>query len=137
MTSVTQQARFPVLYDFDQDQALTKNTSKVGPIIQQPLQPRDNFPKGLRGGGPCFDCNNFQFKNFNNKGTIKFWRCANRSCGVLLHTSLNEEFLLYPGKVIVHTHLPNPAEVEIRNLRETMQQSAENEVGDSVVVLCV
>ncbi|CAF1456299.1 unnamed protein product [Rotaria magnacalcarata] len=56
MTSVTQQARFPVLYDFDQDQALTKNTSKVGPIIQQPLQPRDNFPKGLRGGGPCFDC---------------------------------------------------------------------------------
>ncbi|CAF4294365.1 unnamed protein product [Rotaria socialis] len=34
---------------------MTKNASKVGPIIQQPLQPRDNFPEGLRGGGPCFD----------------------------------------------------------------------------------
>ncbi|CAF2234797.1 unnamed protein product, partial [Rotaria magnacalcarata] len=54
--SVTQQARFPVLYDFDQDQALTKDESKVGPVIQQPLQSRDNFPKALRGGGACFDC---------------------------------------------------------------------------------
>ncbi|CAF2269951.1 unnamed protein product [Rotaria magnacalcarata] len=71
---------------------------------------------------------NFQFKNFNNKGTNKFWRCANRSCGVLLHTSLNEEFLRYSGKVIEHNHLPNPAEVEIRNLRETMRQRAENEL---------
>ena len=71
---------------------------------------------------------NFQFKNFNNKGTIKFWRCANRSCGVLLHTSLNEEFLRYSGKVTEHTHLPNPAEEEIRNLRETMRQRAENEL---------
>ena len=71
---------------------------------------------------------NFQFKNFNNKGTIKFWRCANRSCGVLLHTSLNEEFLRYSEKVTEHTHLPNPAEEEIRNLRETMRQRAENEL---------
>ena len=45
---------------------------------------------------------NFQFKNFNNKGTIKFWRCANRSCGVLLQ--------------------------EIRNFRETMRPRAENEL---------
>ena len=71
---------------------------------------------------------NFQFKKLNNKGTIKFWRFANRSCGVLLHTSLNEEFLRYSGKVTEHTHLPNPAGVEIRNFRETMRQRAENEL---------
>ncbi len=30
----------------------------------------------------------FQMKNYNKAKTIKFWRCANRSCGLLLDTNL-------------------------------------------------
>ncbi|CAF1500474.1 unnamed protein product [Rotaria magnacalcarata] len=35
---------------------------------------------------------NFQFKNFNRKKTIKFWRCTNRSCNVILHTNSDDTF---------------------------------------------
>ena len=71
---------------------------------------------------------NFQFKNFNKNKTKKFWRCASRSCGMLLHTNLEDEFLCYSGNKKDHTHLPNPAEAEIRNLRETMKQRAESDL---------
>ncbi|CAF3046139.1 unnamed protein product [Rotaria sp. Silwood2] len=42
---------------------------------------------------PMLTMNGYQYqvKNFNKNKTIKFWRCANRSCGVLLHTNLNAE----------------------------------------------
>jgi hypothetical protein len=70
---------------------------------------------------------NFPLKNFNKSKTIKFCRCANRSCDVLLHMTLNDELLRSSGKVIDHSHLPNPTELEIRNSRETMRQWAENE----------
>ena len=70
----------------------------------------------------------FQLKNFNAKKTMKFWRCADRSCGVLLHTTLDDEFIRYSGKTIDHSHLPNPAESEIRNLREKMRERAEKEL---------
>jgi MarR-like DNA-binding transcriptional regulator SgrR of sgrS sRNA len=71
---------------------------------------------------------NFQFKNFNKDQTIKFWRCAKRSCRVLLHTTLQDDFLRYSGKVTRHSHLPNPAELEVRNVREAMRQRAEEEI---------
>ncbi|CAF1309220.1 unnamed protein product [Rotaria sordida] len=71
---------------------------------------------------------NFQFKNFNKKKDLKFWRCANRSCGVLLHATRDDEFLCYSGKVTDHSHLPNPAELEVRNLREKMRQRTESEI---------
>lgn len=70
----------------------------------------------------------FQMKNYNKSNTIKFWRCANRNCGVLLHTNLNDEFIRYSGKMIEHSHLPNPAELQIRSLREDMRQRAEREL---------
>ncbi|CAF1362499.1 unnamed protein product [Rotaria sordida] len=70
----------------------------------------------------------FQLKNFNKNKTIKFWRCGNRSCGVLLHTNLNDEFVRFSGKTTQHSHLPNPAELEIRNLKEVMRLRAENEL---------
>ena len=70
----------------------------------------------------------FQMKNYNKNKTIKFWRCANRECGVLLHTNLNDEFVRFSGSKTDHSHLPNPAELEIRNLREAMRQRAESEL---------
>ncbi|CAF3377199.1 unnamed protein product [Rotaria sp. Silwood2] len=48
-------------------------------------------------------------KHFNKNKTVKFWRCAKRDCGVLLHTNLNDEFIRFSGKKINRTHLPNPA----------------------------
>ncbi|CAF1405696.1 unnamed protein product, partial [Rotaria sordida] len=71
---------------------------------------------------------NYQFKNFNKDKSIKFWRCAKRSCSVLLHTTLRNEFLRYSGKITRHSHLPNPAEAEVRNLREAMRKRAEKEI---------
>lgn len=70
----------------------------------------------------------FQMKNYNKAKTIKFWRCANRSCGLPLYTNLNDEFVRFSGSVTEHSHLPNPAELEIRNLREEMRQRAEHEL---------
>jgi len=71
---------------------------------------------------------NFQLKNFNKNKINKFCRCAKRNSDVLLHMTLNDTLLRYSGKVTDHSHLPNPAELEIRNLRETMPQKAENEL---------
>jgi hypothetical protein len=70
----------------------------------------------------------FQMKNYNKAKTIKFWRCANRSCGALLHTNLNDEFVRFSGSTTDHSHLSNPASLEIRNLREQMRQRAEHEL---------
>ncbi|CAF2853534.1 unnamed protein product, partial [Rotaria sp. Silwood2] len=69
----------------------------------------------------------FQLKNFNKHRTIKFWRCANRSCHVLVHTTLENQFFRYGGKLSSHTHLPNPSASEVWNLREAMRKRAENE----------
>ena len=46
---------------------------------------------------------------------------------MLLHTTLDDEFIRFSGK-IDHSHLPNPAESEIRNLRERMGERAEKEL---------
>jgi len=62
------------------------------------------------------------------KKTLKFWRCANRNCAALLHTTLDDEFVCYSGRVADHSHLPNPAELQVRNLREKMRERAENEI---------
>jgi len=70
----------------------------------------------------------FPMKNYNKAKTMKFWRCANRNCGLLLHTNLNDEFVRFSGSVTEHSHLPNPVELEIRTLREEMRQRAEHEL---------
>lgn len=70
----------------------------------------------------------FQLKNFNKDKTLKFWRCAVRDCGVLVHTNLNDEFVRFSGKKTEHTHLPNTSTAEIRDLKEKMKQRAENEL---------
>ncbi len=62
------------------------------------------------------------------KKALKFWRYANRNCHVLLYTDLNDEFVRFSGGMTDHSHLLNPAELEIRNLREAMWQRAENEL---------
>ncbi|CAF1481086.1 unnamed protein product [Rotaria sordida] len=70
----------------------------------------------------------FQFKSFNKNKTIKFWRCTDRSCGMILYTNLDNEFIRFARKITDHSHLPNPAQLKIRNLRETMRERAENEL---------
>ncbi|CAF3910328.1 unnamed protein product [Rotaria sordida] len=69
----------------------------------------------------------FQLKKFSKDGSLKFWRYANRTCRVLLHTNIKNEFIRYGGKSPVHSHLPDPSASEIRNLREAMRRRTENE----------
>ncbi|CAF1377593.1 unnamed protein product [Rotaria magnacalcarata] len=64
----------------------------------------------------------FRMKAYNKAKTIKFWRCANRNCRALLHTNLNDEFVRFSGNMTNHSHLLNPAALEIRTLREKMRQ---------------
>jgi hypothetical protein len=45
-----------------------------------------------------------------------------------MHTTVGDEFIRYAGQTSVHSHLPNPAESEVRNLRERMRTRAENEL---------
>ncbi|CAF1550758.1 unnamed protein product [Adineta ricciae] len=59
---------------------------------------------------------------------MKFWRCANRNCGMLLHTILNRQFVRFSGKITDHSHLPDPTAFEIRTSRERMRKRAENEI---------
>jgi len=70
----------------------------------------------------------FQMKAYNKAKTIKFWRCANRNCRVLLHTNLIDEFVRFSGNMTDHSHVPNPAALEIRTLREKLRQRAEHEL---------
>ncbi|CAF0797118.1 unnamed protein product [Adineta ricciae] len=70
----------------------------------------------------------FQMKDFNKSKTLKFWRCTNRLCNVILLTNLNDEFVKFSKDKSDHSHLPNPATLEIRNLREQMRKRAENEL---------
>ncbi|CAF1484531.1 unnamed protein product [Rotaria sordida] len=48
------------------------------------------------------------------------------NCRVLVHTTLENQFLRYGGKLSSHTHLPNPSVSEVRNLRKAMRKGAEN-----------
>ncbi|CAF0908216.1 unnamed protein product [Adineta steineri] len=54
--TIQQQPSSLNLFNGEQDQmkieAVKNDTSKV----EQQLPSRNNFPKGLRGGGACFDC---------------------------------------------------------------------------------
>lgn len=45
-----------------------------------------------------------------------------------MHTNLNDEFVRFSGSMVDHSHLPNPAELEIGDLREAMWQRAENKL---------
>lgn len=70
----------------------------------------------------------FQFKDYNKGKTLKFWRCANRLCNIILHTNLNDEFVKFSKDKNEHSHLPNPGALQLRNLREKMRKRAENEL---------
>ncbi|CAF4424172.1 unnamed protein product [Rotaria socialis] len=71
---------------------------------------------------------NFQFKNFNRKKTVKFWRCTNRSCNVILHTNPDDTFVKFSGTITDHNHLPNPADLELRDLKRSMKTRATTEL---------
>ena len=66
----------------------------------------------------------FQLRNFNRKKTVKFCRRTNRSCNVILHTNLDNTLIKFSGTVTDHNHLPNPADLELRNLNRSMKTRA-------------
>ncbi|CAF1563097.1 unnamed protein product [Didymodactylos carnosus] len=70
----------------------------------------------------------FEFQLKNSAKTIQIWRCANRDCGVILHTNIHNEFLRYSGKSTEHCHLPNTARVEVRNVKQLMRERAKNDL---------
>jgi hypothetical protein len=103
------------------DESTSSSANTIKPVI---IKTKSNKRKTML----VIDGYNFQFKNFSKDQTIKFWRCAKRRCNVLLHTTVADEFLCYSGKITRHSHLPNPAELEVRNLREAMRKRAEEEI---------
>ncbi|CAF1598010.1 unnamed protein product, partial [Didymodactylos carnosus] len=70
----------------------------------------------------------FEFQSKNSAKTIEIWRCANRDCGVILHTNIHDEFLRYSGKGTEHCHLPSTVRVEVRNVKQLMQERARNDL---------
>jgi len=75
----------------------------------------------------AIDGYHFQLRKYAKNRTTKYWRCANRKCGVAFYTTFSDQFIRFGGSMTSHSHLPNPDELEIRNLREVMRQRAENE----------
>ncbi len=72
---------------------------------------------------------NFQFKGFNKNRTVRFSRCAHRSCDMILRTNRDDEFICFAAeKVIGHSNLRNSALLRTRNLRETIQERVENKL---------
>ena len=70
----------------------------------------------------------FQVRNFNRKKTVKFCRCTNKSCNVILHTNLDNTLIKFSGTVTDHNHLPNPADLELRDLKGSMKTRATTEL---------
>lgn len=66
--------------------------------------------------------------NFNANKKKKFWRYSNRSCALLLHTTVDDDFIRYAGKTTIYSHMPKPDESEIRNLRERLWLRGENKI---------
>ena len=67
-------------------------------------------------------------RNFNRKKAVKFCRCTNRSCNVILHTNLDNTFIKFSGTVTDHNHLLNPADLELRDLKRSMKTRATTEL---------
>ncbi len=67
-------------------------------------------------------------KTILTKIKLKFWRCAKRSCHVLLHKILQDDFLRYSGRITRHSHLPDSADIQMRNLREAMRNSRKRNI---------
>jgi len=99
----------------------SSSSTLIKPTIEKTKSNKRNSMLNINGY-------HFQFRNFNRSKTTKYWRCANRKCGMILHTTLSDEFIRFGGKMTDHSHLPNPTEGEIRNLREVMRERAENEL---------
>ncbi|CAF4513618.1 unnamed protein product, partial [Rotaria sp. Silwood2] len=70
----------------------------------------------------------FQLKNFNRNKTVKFWRCTNKSCNVIMHTNLDDEFIQFSATISDHCHLPDPADYEVRDLKRSMKKRAATEL---------
>ncbi|CAF1322545.1 unnamed protein product [Rotaria magnacalcarata] len=95
--------------------------SSVKPIITKTESNKGKIMLIVDGYG-------FQFKSFNRKKTVKFWRCTNRNCNVILHTNVDDDFIQFSTTAIDHSHLPRPADYEVRDLKKTMRKRAATEL---------
>ena len=67
-------------------------------------------------------------KVFDRNKTVKFCRCTKRSCNVILHTNLDDTFIKFSGTVTDHNHLPNPADLKLRDVKKSMKTRATTEL---------
>ncbi|CAF4116397.1 unnamed protein product [Rotaria magnacalcarata] len=66
---------------------------------------------------------NLQFLNFNRKKAIKFWRCTNRSCNVILHTNSDDTFIRFSGTITAHNDNQNAHGLSVRELADNYKIS--------------
>ncbi|CAF2114078.1 unnamed protein product [Rotaria magnacalcarata] len=72
-------------------------------------------------GKPVSVKDNFIYKLNKTTNSTKYYRCAEQSCTVTLHTDLNDVLVKVKGD---HSHPPEPDEIEIRKFKQNLKQRA-------------
>ncbi|CAM4872329.1 unnamed protein product [Rotaria socialis] len=72
-------------------------------------------------GKPVLVKDNFIYKLNKTTNSTKYYRCAEQSCTVTLHTDLNDVLVKVKGD---HSHPPEPDEIEIRKFKHNLKQRA-------------
>lgn len=62
---------------------------------------------------------NYFFNHNKSTASKKYWICNTKTCGVYIHTNINDEFLCIKGD---HNHNSNPDEVAVKLLRDKMKE---------------
>ena len=66
----------------------------------------------------CFD--GYIYTLNKDRGTVKYWRCEDRSCSAFLHTDGNDKYKAHTG---THAgHLPSPERVELMTLSRKVKE---------------
>ena len=97
------------------------NTSEYSSFENQKIE----IPFGMSNkGNPPIICNNYLFGC--NKTTLskKYWECTERTCGVYIHTSLDNELICTN---IVHNHSSNLDQIEAKLLQGEMKKQTLSE----------
>jgi hypothetical protein len=79
-------------------------------------------------GKPLFPFGGYEyrFSKLTDDGDKKYWRCVRKKCSGSIKTELDDS-----NPVVLntqHIHIPNPQTVEVRQVVQTMQQRAADEV---------
>ncbi|CAF1550417.1 unnamed protein product, partial [Adineta ricciae] len=66
----------------------------------------------------CFD--GYVYTLNKDRGTVKYWRCEDRSCSAFLHTDGNNKYKAHTGTHV--GHLPSPERVELMALSRKVKE---------------